>query len=95
VRFSEKSPTLGSSDPLWISNCCGLLYVRSDFEGARTPKRKVGGRGEATEQRMHSVADLIPQSEQIHERADRLSESAEKHRRRAQHSRDDDDERNG
>ena len=41
---------------------------------------------------MHSVADRIPQSEQIHERADRLSESAEKHCRRAQHSRDDDDE---
>jgi hypothetical protein len=50
---------------------------------------------EATEQRMHSVADLLPQGEQIHERADRLSESAEKHRRRAQHSRDDDDERDG
>ena len=32
---------------------------------------------------MHSVADLMPQgSEEIHERADRLSESADEHRRR-------------
>jgi hypothetical protein len=32
---------------------------------------------EATEQRMHSVADLLPQSEEIHERANRLSENAQ------------------
>lgn len=48
---------------------------------------------EATEQRKHSVADLIPQSEQIHDSADRLSGIAEKHRRRVQRRRDDDDER--
>ena len=48
---------------------------------------------EATEQRMHSVADLIPgKSEEIHERADRLSESAEEHRRRVKQGPDADDE---
>jgi hypothetical protein len=46
---------------------------------------------EATEQRMHSVADLIPQKEEeIHERAERLSESAQEHRREAEHRRVDD-----
>jgi hypothetical protein len=45
---------------------------------------------EATAQRMHSVADLVPpRSEESHERADRLSESAEKHRRRVQRRRAD------
>jgi hypothetical protein len=47
---------------------------------------------EATEQRMHSVTALVPQSEEIHGRADRLSESAEKYRRRVQGRRDDNDE---
>jgi hypothetical protein len=51
---------------------------------------------EATEQRMPSVADLIPQkSEEIHERADRVSENAEEHRRRVQRRRAGDDERDG
>jgi hypothetical protein len=51
---------------------------------------------EATEQRMHSVADLVPEkSEEIHQRADRLSESAEEHRRRVQRRRADDDGRDG
>jgi len=48
---------------------------------------------EATEQRMHSVADLLPQSQNVHERADRLSENAEKHRRRVQRRRADGDQR--
>ena len=51
---------------------------------------------DATEQRMHSVADLVPpRSEESHERADRLSESAEKHRRRVQRRRADEGERDG
>jgi hypothetical protein len=51
---------------------------------------------EATEQRMHSVADLIPhKDEEIHERADRLSESAQEHRRQAERRRTDDDEDQG
>jgi hypothetical protein len=51
---------------------------------------------EATEQRMHSVADLIPQkSEEINKRADRVSENAEEHRRRVERRRADDDERDG
>ena len=45
---------------------------------------KVAEAEEATEQRMHSVADLVPGGEKIHERADRLSERAEEHRRRIQ-----------
>jgi hypothetical protein len=48
---------------------------------------------EATEQRMHSVADLIPQKEEeIHERADQLSESAQEHRREAERHRADNNE---
>ena len=51
---------------------------------------------EATEQRMHSVPDLIPQKdEEIHERADRLSESAEEHRRQAERRRAEDNEPDG
>jgi hypothetical protein len=46
---------------------------------------------ESTEQRMHSVADLIPQKEEeIHERADRLSDSAQEHYRRVERRRADD-----
>jgi hypothetical protein len=42
------------------------------------------------------VADLVPpRSEESHERADRLSESAEKHRRRVQRRRADEGERDG
>ena len=45
---------------------------------------------------MHSVADPVPQkSEEIHERADQLSESAEGHRQRVQRRRADADERDG
>ena len=45
---------------------------------------------------MHSVADLVPQkSEEIHERADQLSETAEEHRRRLERRRADDNERDG
>ena len=51
---------------------------------------------EATVQRMHSVADLIPgKKEEIHERADRLSESAEEHRRQAERRRAEDNEPDG
>jgi hypothetical protein len=51
---------------------------------------------EATEQRMHSVADLIPQKEeQIHQRANRLSERAEEHRRQAERRLDEDNEPDG
>ena len=51
---------------------------------------------EATEQRMHSAADLIPEkSEEIHERANRLSESAEEHHRRVQRRRAAGDEGDG
>jgi hypothetical protein len=46
---------------------------------------------EATEQRMHSVGDLVPRSEDIHERA-RVSESAEEHRRRVERRRADDND---
>jgi hypothetical protein len=52
-------------------------------------EKKVAEAEEATEQRMHSVADLVPRGEKIHERADRLSERAEEHRRRLErHSAD-------
>jgi hypothetical protein len=54
-------------------------------------EEKLANVEEATEQRMHSVADLIPQgSEEIHERADLLSECADEHRRRVQRRRADD-----
>ena len=43
---------------------------------------------EDTEQRMHSVADSLPDSEHVHERADQLSERAAQHRRNAQQQRD-------
>ena len=52
----------------------------------------MAGVEEATEERMHSVADLLPQNEEIHERANRLSERAEEHRRRIEHRRADDNE---
>ena len=42
---------------------------------------------EATEQTMHSAAELLPNSEEVHERVDRLSENAEKHRRRVERRR--------
>lgn len=45
---------------------------------------------EATEERTHSVADLLPDSKEIHSHANRLSERAEEHRRRV-HDRADDD----
>ena len=51
---------------------------------------------EATEQRMHSVADRVPKkSKEIHECADQLSESAEGHRQRVQRRRADADEPDG
>jgi hypothetical protein len=60
---------------------------RADLEA------KLADLEEATEQRMHSVADLVPQSsERIHERADRLSDRAEEHRRRVERRRADDNE---
>ena len=58
-------------------------------------EEKVAEAEEATEARMHSVADLLPQSEEIHERADRLSDRAVEHRRRVERRRADDDEQDG
>ncbi|MGG7381354.1 hypothetical protein ACQ7B2_22280, partial [Escherichia coli] len=53
-------------------------------------EKKLANIEESTEQRMHSVADLIPEkSEEIHERADRLSERAEEHRRLADDNKED------
>jgi hypothetical protein len=43
---------------------------------------------EDTEQRMHSVADSLPDPEHMHELADQLSEQADQHRRNAQQLRD-------
>ena len=45
---------------------------------------------EATEERMHSVADLLPDSEEVHARANRLSDRAREHHRRAQRKRAND-----
>jgi len=44
---------------------------------------------EDTEQRMHSVADALPNPEGVHERASQLSERAQEHRRRAQRADDE------
>jgi hypothetical protein len=53
-------------------------------------EKKLADIEESTEQRMHFVADLIPEkSEEIHERADRLSERAEEHRRLADDNKED------
>ena len=53
-------------------------------------EKKLADIEESTEQRTHSVADLIPEkSEEIHERADRLSERAEEHRRLADDNKED------
>jgi hypothetical protein len=38
---------------------------------------------EGTEQRMHSAADVLPDSELVHERAEQLSARARQHRHRA------------
>jgi len=38
---------------------------------------------EDTEARVHSVADIAPKAERLHERADRISARAREHRRRA------------
>lgn len=39
---------------------------------------------EGTEQRMHSAADVLPDSELVHERAHQLSARAQQHRDRAE-----------
>jgi hypothetical protein len=39
---------------------------------------------EGTEQRMHSAADVLPDSESVHERANQLSARAQQHRHRAE-----------
>jgi hypothetical protein len=54
------------------------------------PEERLAEVQEETEQRMHSVADLLPNSEKIHERANDLSDRAEEHRRRVQQRRADD-----
>jgi Tfp pilus assembly protein PilN len=58
---------------------------RSSFE------RRIGDLEEDTEQRMHSVADILPDPDAVHERADRLSERAQKHHRHARALEDSDD----
>jgi hypothetical protein len=55
-------------------------------------EKKAAEAEEATEQCMHSVAGLLPGGKKIHERADRLSERAEEHRRRLERRRADDKE---
>jgi hypothetical protein len=55
-------------------------------------EEKVADVEKATEERMHSVADLLPNSDDVHERADRLSERAEEHRRRVERRRADDEQ---
>jgi hypothetical protein len=62
------------------------------FDERAELETKVAEAEEATEQRMHSVADLLPGGKKIHERADRLSERAEEHRRRLERRRADDKE---
>ena len=44
---------------------------------------------EATEQRMHSAADLLHDPERVHEKAERLSDKAQAHRQKAQDLRSD------
>jgi hypothetical protein len=55
-------------------------------------EEKVAEAEEATEQRLHSVAELLPHPEEVHERANRLSERAEEHRRRVERRRADDND---
>jgi hypothetical protein len=67
-----------------------LLEKRADAEETLADVQ------EATKQRMYSVADLIRQEdEEIHERANRLSESAEEHRRQAERRRAEDNKPDG
>jgi hypothetical protein len=47
-------------------------------------EQQLAGVQEGTEQRMHSVADVLPDSELVHERADKLSARAQEHRHRAE-----------
>jgi hypothetical protein len=77
-----------------VRNSSVACYTSDMSSDERTElEEKLADVEEATEQRMHSVADLIPEkSEEIHERADRLSESAEEHRGRVERSRIDDKE---
>jgi chemotaxis regulatin CheY-phosphate phosphatase CheZ len=46
-------------------------------------EEQVGTVEETTEQRMHAVADLLPDSDDVHERADQLTERSKQHFRRA------------
>jgi hypothetical protein len=81
-----------TSSRVGLSHRLGAPSSASFFDSPES----VGFGSQATEQRMYSVADLVPpRSEEIHERADRLSESAEKHRRRVQRRRADEGERDG
>jgi hypothetical protein len=74
--------------PPWA--VCYMSRVSSKERAAL--EEKVAEAEEATEERMHSVADLVPQSEAIHERADRLSDRAEEHRRHLERRRAKDSE---
>jgi chromosome segregation ATPase len=88
VRFCQKGATLSGRV---VSAVCYTSRVSS--KEREELEEKVAEAEEATEQRMHSVAELLPQSEKVHERADRLSERAEEHRRRVERRRADDSER--
>jgi hypothetical protein len=67
-----------------------VLYTSDVSSDERAElEEQVADLEEATEQRMHSVAELLPQSEKMHERADRLSDRAQEHRRRVERRRAD------
>jgi hypothetical protein len=70
-----------------------LLYTGVPSDERADLEEKLADLEEATEQRMHSVADLVPQSsERIHERADRLSDRAEERRRVVRRRADDNEQ---
>jgi hypothetical protein len=82
--------------PPWPAICAVCYMSGVSSEERERLEENLADVEEATEHRMHSVADLIPEKgQEIHERADRLSKSAEEHRRRVQRRRADDDEQDG
>ena len=52
-------------------------------DGSADREELLGRIEEDTEQRMHSVADALPDPAVVHERANRLTERAAEHARRA------------
>jgi hypothetical protein len=59
------------------------------------PEERLADVQEEAEEHMHSVADFLPNSEEIHERANALSDQAEEHYRRVQRRRADDQRDSG